>query len=89
MAAPKGNNHNPNGRPKGTANKVTTELKEMIRGALDDAGGQKYLKKQATENPAAFLTLIGKILPREITADINITTALANRMKSARERITN
>jgi hypothetical protein len=38
----------------------------MIRGALDDAGGQAYLAQQARENPAAFMQLIGKILPKDV-----------------------
>jgi len=38
----------------------------MILGALDDAGGQKYLEKQAMENPNAFLTLVGKVLPLQV-----------------------
>lgn len=63
-----------NGRPKGAQNKVTKALKEMILGALDDAGGQEYLKRQAEENPTAFLSLIGKVLPSEINA--NVTASL-------------
>lgn len=55
------------GRQTGTPNKITAELKDMIRAALEDAGGQAYLKKQAIKNPVAFLTLVGKILPKEIT----------------------
>lgn len=55
------------GRPKGTPNKFTGELKDMILGALSDAGGQEYLKKQAEGNPGAFLTLIGKVLPMQVT----------------------
>lgn len=51
---------------KGIPNRVTKELKDMILGALDDAGGQKYLSAQAIENPAAFLSLIGKVLPKDI-----------------------
>ncbi|MGZ5031238.1 MAG: hypothetical protein ACXV8I_11675 [Methylobacter sp.] len=51
---------------KGIPNKVTKELKEMILGALDDAGGQKYLAAQAIENPSAFMTLIGKVLPKDV-----------------------
>lgn len=54
------------GRGKGNANKLTKDVKAMILGALSDAGGQKYLARQADENPAAFMTLIGKCLPREI-----------------------
>jgi hypothetical protein len=43
----------------------------MILGALDDAGGQAYLMRQAEENPTAFLTLIGKVLPTTLSGDSN------------------
>ena len=44
----------------------------MIIGALQDAGGQKYLARQALENPGPFMTLLGKIVPREheITGEV-------------------
>ena len=58
--------HKTGGRQKGTPNKVTRELKEMILGALDDAGGQEYLAQQAKESPAAFMTLVGKVLPLKV-----------------------
>lgn len=51
------------GRPKGLENKVTKELKQMILDALDESGGVEYLKLQAIDNPGAFMTLIGKVLP--------------------------
>jgi hypothetical protein len=57
------------GRRKGTPNKVTGTLKDMILGALGDAGGQAYLVKQAQQNPAAFLTLVGKVLPLQVTGE--------------------
>src|SRR4051794_32839625 len=41
----------------------------MILGALDDVGGQAYLMRQAEENPTAFLTLIGKVLPTTLAGD--------------------
>ncbi len=41
----------------------------MILQALDEAGGADYLKEQAERNPAAFLTLVGKIMPRDIKAE--------------------
>ena len=61
------------GRPKGVPNKVTKALKEMILGALDDAGGQEYLVKQAEKHPQAFLALIGKVLPKDVHVDQNLT----------------
>lgn len=54
------------GKPKGAVNKATKELKEMILAALDNKGGVEYLEKQADENPNAFLTLIGKVLPMTV-----------------------
>jgi hypothetical protein len=60
----------PGGSRKGKPNKVTAELKDMIRQALDKAGGVNYLTRQANENPAAFMSLVGKTLPKEVTADI-------------------
>lgn len=54
------------GRQKGTPNKTTAALKDLILGALADAGGQEYLKQQATANPNAFLALVGKVLPLQV-----------------------
>lgn len=57
------------GRQKGTPNKVTGALKDMILQALDGAGGVAYLQQQATANPTAFLTLVGKVLPLQVGSD--------------------
>jgi hypothetical protein len=60
------------GRPKGVPNKATTALKDMILKALDEAhpdGGIEYLKLQAGENPTAFLSLVGKVLPTTLQGD--------------------
>lgn len=57
------------GRPKGLPNKTTTLLKEMILQALDGAGGVAYLQRQADENPGPFLTLVGKVLPLQVTGE--------------------
>lgn len=54
------------GSRKGIPNKTTTELKEMVLGALSDAGGQSYLATQARENPSAYLSLLGRVLPHTI-----------------------
>lgn len=57
------------GRPKGAQNKVTTDLKAAILGAYDASGGQKYLEAVARDDPKTFCTLLGKILPTQVTGD--------------------
>jgi hypothetical protein len=60
------------GRPKGSGNKATKELKDMILGALDDAGGQSYLAARALDTPGPFLALIGKVLPKDVNNNVQI-----------------
>jgi hypothetical protein len=57
------------GRPKGSPNKLSHSLKEMILAALDDVGGKAYLSKLAIENSSAFSSLLGKVLPTTLSAD--------------------
>ena len=60
------------GRQKGTPNKTTALLKDAILKAAEDAGGEGgmvgYLTLQAHENPSAFMSLIGKVLPLQVNA---------------------
>jgi len=51
------------GRPKGSPNKLSHSLKEMILASLDDVGGRAYLARLAIENSSAYASLIGKVLP--------------------------
>jgi hypothetical protein len=60
------------GRVKGVPNKVTGAVKDMVREALERAGGVEYLAKQAKENPTAFMTLVGKLVP--LTANVGVGT---------------
>jgi hypothetical protein len=61
------------GRPKGSPNKTTALLKDAILQAAEAAGNKEgmvgYLTQQARTNPAAFLTLLGKVLPMQIGGD--------------------
>jgi len=57
------------GRQKGTPNKLTANLKDLILGALADAGGRDYLARQAVENPGPFMVLVGKVLPTTLAGD--------------------
>ena len=55
------------GRKRGVSNVLTSELRSMIVTALGNVGGVQYLELQAKQNPAAFLALLGKVLPREVS----------------------
>lgn len=63
------------GRKKGTPNKTTALLKDAILQAAEDAGGKEglvgYLTAQAKENPGPFLSLLGKVLPVQLNAEIS------------------
>lgn len=74
------------GRRKGSPNKVTGDVKAMIEGALAAAGGQAYLTKQAEESPAAFMKLVGMLLPKDMHLKGQIEVAFSERMRAILER---
>ena len=57
------------GKPKGAVNKITAEVKDMVMGALVDAGGQEYLLERAKDpkTMAAFMGLVSKVMPLQVT----------------------
>jgi hypothetical protein len=57
------------GRPKGSVNKTTAAVKDMVLQALNNKGGVEYLERQAEANPTAFLTLVGKVIPLQVSGD--------------------
>jgi hypothetical protein len=59
-------------RTVGAKNKLPQQLKDMIEAALYKAGGRDYLVAQAEKNPAAFMALVGKLIPK----DLNISGEL-------------
>ena len=50
-------------------NKLNANLREMILNALSTAGGEQYLARQAEASPAAFMALLGRILPLQMAGD--------------------
>ena len=61
------------GRPKGVLNKNNQLIRDMISEALHGVGGVDYLMDCATDpkTKAAFLGLIGKVMPVQVQADVN------------------
>jgi hypothetical protein len=59
------------GRPKGSQNRTTIQIKTALLKALDRLGGVDYLVKVGEENPAVFCALLAKIIPTELKATVN------------------
>lgn len=60
------------GRQKGTPNKTTALLKDAILKAAEMAGDgdmTAYLAMQARINPGPFMSLLGKVLPTQLTGE--------------------
>lgn len=85
---PKGLPKTGGGSRKGIPNKLTTDLKGMILGALNRAGGEDYLLAQAhAENPTPFLALVGKCLPKDMNVTANVTlTELLREVEARRAK---
>jgi hypothetical protein len=61
------------GRPKGSVPKVVKTIREAVMEAFDKAGGSEYLYQlsQGTQSDrAAFTSLLNKVLPTQINANV-------------------
>ena len=61
------------GRPPGSLNRTTVQLKQAILDAAEAAGGEEgmvgYLKRLAIENSSAFSGLLKSVLPTTLAAE--------------------
>ena len=53
--------------------KQTRDVKIMVENALADAGGEEYLRQQAIDNPTAFMALVGKLIPKDVSVKTDIS----------------
>lgn len=54
------------GRVKGTPNKNTKDVREVIMRVFDGVGGIEHMKEWAKTNPTEFYKIYSKLLPRDI-----------------------
>src|SRR6516165_4577040 len=77
------------GRPPGSLNRTTVQLKQAILDAAEAAGGEEgmvgYLRRLAIENSSAFSSLLGKVLPSTLAADAESTGGLGVQLVFRRE----
>jgi hypothetical protein len=82
------------GNKRGPA-KHTKLLKDAILEAAERAGGPGgmvgYLTLQATENPGPFMTLLGKVLPTQVTGEgggaVKIEATVSDDLRAALDAI--
>ena len=74
------------GRKKGVPNRINHSVKEMILQALESAGGTTYLVEQAEESPQAFLSLLGKLVPAEVRAELGGSLTVETSFDAIMER---
>jgi hypothetical protein len=60
------------GRPKGSLDKGNAAIREMVVQALHEEGGVTYLRGLAQSHPTAFVSLVSKVMPVQV--DANVTT---------------
>ena len=59
------------GRPKGSLDKGNALIRDMIIEALHNVGGVAYLEGVARDQPTAFVSLIGKVMPVQVEGTDN------------------
>src|SRR5262249_51980014 len=73
------------GRPKGSQNKTTLQLKEAVLSALAKLGGDDYLVALGRENSSAFASLLGKVLPTQLATDAETNGGAGVELRFVRE----
>lgn len=75
------------GRPKGSKNKNTNEIREAIAKAFHNVNRKGYLEDMAYKQPAAFMGLVAKVIPNEVKLDVSHNINLGDAMIQAAERL--
>lgn len=75
------------GRPRGSKNKVTQDLRLAVQQAFQNVGGIAYLERLAVREPKVFAQLVGKCIPKEVHTTLDQRIDLAVLIEDARQRV--
>lgn len=73
-------------RGRGKA-KLTKDMKEILHLAFERAGGVDYLVKQSKAEPKAFMALLGRMVPAQVSVDVAHHINLGAEILKARENL--
>lgn len=59
----------------------------MLKASLSRVGGIEYLVEQANENPTAYMTMISKLLPKQVDMKVEGNVGIYQTMEKALERV--
>ena len=79
------------GAKKGSVKTQTKAVKDAIRNVFfDDLGGEEYLRGIAKNDPSLFVSLLARLIPQEVRAEIDVRHSaidLGKAMAEASERL--
>ena len=75
------------GRKPGSPNTLTRNMREIIMVAFTKAGGCDYLVRQSKEEPKAFMALLGRVVPQEVSVHLGGGIDLGEAMRIAQDRV--
>lgn len=84
MAFEKGNKHG-KGRPTGSENKATRDIRYIVNKILENVTDKDIttiMTEIKTEKPEALLSFIGKIAPKKLTVDGEIKNKLLDQLEN-------
>lgn len=64
------------GRPKGSPNKVSNDVRLQILGTYKKLGGDKFMLEWAKQEPTEFMKIYAKLIPREEKVTMDATVAI-------------
>jgi hypothetical protein len=59
------------GRTRGSKNLINRTIQELIREALDQVGGSRYVAEVARKRPDVYLSILGRLIPTELKAELD------------------
>lgn len=69
------------GRKRNQPGKINYNVKAMLMHALHKKGGVAYLEKIADEDPKAFCSLLGKMIPTTLEGNPDAPVAIVQRIE--------